>query len=71
MPNFTPAAVERLDLIKEKMQARTYAEVVRQSLRVFEWLLTQVQDEDQVQIVRGEDVVESFKAKFLKSQIAE
>ena len=36
---FSPEAVERLNEIKEMSQAGSYAELVRNALRVYEWAI--------------------------------
>jgi len=40
--DFSPEALKRLDDLKEKTDAATKAEVVRNALKLYEWFVTQV-----------------------------
>jgi hypothetical protein len=64
--DFTPEALNRLDEIKEKTGARTRAETIRTSLRLYEWFLEEAGPEKTIKIL-DEDGKEttSFKAKLL------
>jgi len=38
---FSPEAYERLDEVKQATDAQSYAEVVRNALRVYDWMIKQ------------------------------
>src|SRR5689334_10636035 len=38
---FSPEAVERLNYMKERTDASSYAEIVRDALRLYEWFIKQ------------------------------
>jgi len=40
--DFSPEALQRLDALKEKIDASTKAEVIRNALKIYEWFATQV-----------------------------
>ena len=49
--DFAPEAYERLQLIKKRSGARTNAEVIRNSLRLYEWFLEQREGRQKIQVV--------------------
>jgi metal-responsive CopG/Arc/MetJ family transcriptional regulator len=66
--DFAPEALQRLDDIKQKTGAATRAETVRNALRVYEWLVDEIEDdpESTIKVVNKKDEVTSMlKAKFL------
>ena len=40
--DFSPEALQRLEDLKEKVDASTKAEVVRNALKIYEWFATQI-----------------------------
>lgn len=40
--DFSPEALRRLEDLKEQMDASTKAEVIRNSLKLYEWFVTQI-----------------------------
>jgi hypothetical protein len=40
--DFSPEALQRLEDLKEKVDAATKAEVVRNALKIYEWFATQI-----------------------------
>lgn len=58
---FSPSAKKRLEELKDRTEASTKAEVVRNALRLYEWLVTQV-DTDATIIV--EDRVGHIKYRI-------
>ena len=56
--DFSQEAYERLAQIKEKSEARTNAEVVRNALRLYEWFLDLKQKNAKIRVVEGDTVKE-------------
>ena len=56
--DFSPEAYQRLTSIREKSEARTNAEVVRNALRLYDWFLELKRKRARIQIVEGQDVKE-------------
>jgi len=64
--DFSPEALQRLDDIKNKTQATTRAETVRNALRVYEWLVNDVDPDNIIKIFdKKNKLVSSFSAKLL------
>lgn len=64
--DFSPEALKRLDDIKEKTDASTRAETVREALRLYEWLVNEVDPDYTVKIYdKGNKLLTAFKAKLL------
>jgi len=55
--DFAPEAFARLDVMRELAGVRTNAELIRNALRVYDWLLTESHRNDavRIQVVKGED----------------
>jgi hypothetical protein len=53
--DFTPAAYERLRRIRVAAEAQTNAEVVRDALRLYEWLIEEVKIKKVTLQITGED----------------
>ena len=56
--DFSPEAHERLMRIRERSEAATNAEVVRNALRLYDWFLDQRAQNARLQLVEGETVKE-------------
>ena len=56
--DFSPEAYERLMRIRERSEAATNAEVVRNALRLYDWFLDQRAREAKLQMVDGDTVKE-------------
>jgi hypothetical protein len=54
---FPPDAVERLDRIKRETNAGSYAELVRNALRIYEWVLEAQNKGYEVGLVKDNDLV--------------
>ncbi len=54
---FSDEAIKRLDCLKEKSSSSTRAEVIRNALQCYEYLLEQSNKGYTIQIVKGEDVM--------------
>lgn len=64
--DFSPEALQRLDEIKEKMEATTRAEVVRNALRLYEWLVNEIDPGSTIKVVDKNDKTTAiFKANLL------
>lgn len=48
--DFTPESMKRLENLKEKTDATTKAEVVRNALRLYEWFVTQIDPTSTVEV---------------------
>lgn len=48
--DFSPEALKRLETMQELLDAPTKAEVVRNALKVYEWLLTQIDPESIIEV---------------------
>ncbi|MBV8694958.1 MAG: hypothetical protein JO125_16895 [Chloroflexi bacterium] len=69
--DFSPEALERLDLIKENIGASTRAETIRQALRLFDWFVRETQDAESVIEVTNKEgkVTSRFKALLVHSAL--
>ena len=63
---FEPDAVEALDELQDKTGLSTRAEVVRYGLRVFEWLVDEIQGENEVLIRKPNGDVQGLLLPFPK-----
>jgi len=64
--DFSTEALKRLDDIKEKTDASTRAETVREALRLYEWLVNEVDPDYTIKIYdKSSKLLTSFKAKLL------
>lgn len=64
--DFSPEALQRLDEIKEKTQATTRAETVRNALRLYEWFVNELDPDSTVKIYNKKNkLVSAFSAKLL------
>ena len=48
--DFSPEALQRLEGLKELTDASTKAEVVRNALKIYEWLVTQIDSENTIEV---------------------
>ncbi|HET8852392.1 MAG TPA: hypothetical protein VFN02_07690 [Ktedonobacteraceae bacterium] len=53
--DFTPEALKRLEDLKDRVDASTKAEVLRNALRLYEWFATQVDPEAIIEVKDKED----------------
>jgi hypothetical protein len=64
--DFAPEALQRLDDIKQKTGATTRAEVVRNALRVYEWLVNEVDPDSTIKVVnKSNEATDILKVKLL------
>jgi hypothetical protein len=64
--DFSPDALDRIDRLKELIGASTRAEVIRQSLRVLDWFVTEIDSEDMVTVTdKDDEIITTFRAKLL------
>jgi hypothetical protein len=59
--DFSPDALRRLEELKEKTDASTKAEVVREALKLYEWFVTQVDPDCIVEIKDKEEKKTLYK----------
>ncbi len=48
--DFAPEALKRLETMQELLEAPTKAEVVRNALKVYDWLLTEIDPESTIEV---------------------
>lgn len=53
--DFSPAAYARLDSIRERSDAQSNAETVRNALRLYDWFLRQREEGYEVRLVKGDE----------------
>jgi hypothetical protein len=58
---FSADAIERLERMKKAADKSSYAELVRDSLRVYEWLLQQEKAGYDIGLVKDENLVKTVK----------
>lgn len=49
--DFFPEALQRLDSIKDKTEAATRAEVIRNALKVYEWLVNDLDPDSTIKVL--------------------
>ena len=62
--DFAPRAMERLNTLKEKTEASSYAEVVKNALRLYEALIEEGESGKQFLIRDADGVVSPFRMFF-------
>lgn len=66
--DFSPEALQRLEDLKERTDATTKAEVVRNALKLYEWFVTQVNPESTIEIQdKDSNAIFRIPAKILLS----
>ncbi|MCA9650066.1 MAG: hypothetical protein H6712_18190 [Myxococcales bacterium] len=53
--DFSPAAYARLESIRERGEAQSNAEAVRNALRLYDWFLRQREEGFEVRLVKGDE----------------
>ena len=48
--DFSPEALKRLETMQERLEGATKAEVVRNALKLYEWFITQIDQDSTVEI---------------------
>ncbi len=48
--DFSPEALKRLEGMRERLDAATKAEVIRNSLKLYEWFITQIDPESIIEV---------------------
>ena len=61
---FPQEAVDRLNRMRDQTGATSYAEVVRNALRMYEWFLDQQADNYDIGLVRDDKLVKTIKFVF-------
>ena len=69
--DFSPEALQRLEDLKEKVDATTKAEVIRNALKIYEWFATQIDPTSIIEVKDQEgNTIFRIPAKVLLSQKA-
>lgn len=64
--DFSPEALQRLDDMKAQTGAATRAEVVRNALRVYDWLVSEVEPENIIKVLdHNNEPIAVFRARLL------
>jgi len=63
--DFTEAALNELDALKEELGVKTRAEVVRYALRLMQWLIQQITNGGRILVERKNGEVQSVVFPFL------
>ena len=63
--DFTPAALEQLDTMQQRLHAKSRAEVIRYALRVLQWLLDQLKDSAKIMVESKDGKVQTVVFTFL------
>lgn len=59
--DFPPDAVERLDRIKKETHTASYAELIRNSLRVYEWLIETQKKGFDIGVVKDDQLIKTVE----------
>ena len=66
--DFSPEALQRLEDLKEKVDATTKAEVIRNALKIYEWFATQIDPNSIIEVKDQEgNTIFRIPAKVLLS----
>ena len=66
--DFSPGALQRLEDLKEKVDATTKAEVIRNALKIYEWFATQIDPSSIIEVKDQEgNTIFRIPAKVLLS----
>jgi hypothetical protein len=58
---FSPDAVERLDRIKRETNAGSYAELIRNAIRVYEWVIENERNGFELGVVKEDNLLKVVK----------
>jgi hypothetical protein len=58
---FSPEALDRLNRMRELTETSSYAELVRDSLRVYEWIIQQDKAGYDIGLIKGDTLVKTVK----------
>jgi hypothetical protein len=61
---FSADALDRMERLKEKTHARSYAELIRDALRAYEWMVDEKEAGHEVGAIRGKEIVNVVKLLF-------
>ena len=61
---FSADALERMERLKEKTHSRSYAELIRDALRAYEWMVDEKEAGNDVGAIRGKEIVNVVKLLF-------
>jgi hypothetical protein len=61
---FSPDAFERMETLKDKTKARSYAELIRDALRAYEWMVEEKEAGNEIGAIKGKEIVHVVKLLF-------
>jgi type IV secretory pathway VirD2 relaxase len=61
---FSPEAFERMEKLKDKTHARSYAELIRDALRAYEWMVDEKESGNEIGAIKGKEIVHVVKLLF-------
>ena len=61
---FSADALERMEKLKDKTKARSYAELIRDALRAYEWMVDEKELGNEVGAIKGQQIVNVVKLLF-------
>jgi predicted CopG family antitoxin len=61
---FAPDAYQRLQKMKDETEASSYADVVRNALRLYEWFITQQKEGYEIGLIKDDRLVKAIKFYF-------
>jgi metal-responsive CopG/Arc/MetJ family transcriptional regulator len=61
---FSADALERMERLRERTHARSYAELIRDALRAYEWMVEEKEAGHDVGAIKGKEIVNVVKLLF-------
>jgi metal-responsive CopG/Arc/MetJ family transcriptional regulator len=61
---FSADALDRMERLKEKTHARSYAELIRDALRAYEWMVEEKEAGRDIGAIKGKEIVNVVKLLF-------
>jgi hypothetical protein len=61
---FSADALERIENLKQRTRARSYAELIRDALRAYEWMVDEKEAGHEVGAIQGKEIVNVVKLLF-------
>lgn len=61
---FPPEASERLDRMKDVTESASYAELVRNALRIYEWVVEQEKAGYDIGLVKDDTLIKTVKFRY-------
>lgn len=61
---FSADALERMEKLKDKTHAKSYAELIRDALRAYEWMVDEKDVGNEIGAINGKEIVHVVKFLF-------